>query len=766
MNPIYYAHSANTFGFWHPLPEHLQCVSRMTGEFAEGFPWPDEARLAGLLHDLGKYGDRFQNRLHGNDQGLDHWSQGAWLALSQYHAIAAGLAIQGHHIGLQYLSADHLRGLLNQHKSLQLELSGDWKIVKDRLAGDGLSPITPTHIIVKGELVSRLDNMLDVRMLYSTLVDADFLDTEAHFNGNEQGKVYRNPSPQLQAGEALAILLKQIERLGQQTEAAETVAHVRQTLRNDCLEAAQKETGLFTLTAPTGSGKTLAMLAFALAHAQKHALRRVVMVIPYLSIIEQTARIYREIFEPHFGPDYVLEHHSLAGRGSEQQKADNEGGIDSEQAAERRRRLLSENWDAPLVVTTSVQALESLFSNRSSACRKLHRLGRSVILFDEVQTLPPSLAVPTLAALSHLAHAYGSSVVFSTATQPAFEHLHEAVTKHASKGWQPRPIVPDPSKLFEPMQRVKVQWPNPGETLAWPELAGRLKEKSQTLCIVNLKKHAQALWEAMDDDDVFHLSTNLCAAHRQDVLDSVRNRLKNKQPVHLVATQCVEAGVDVDFPVVWRALGPLDAIIQAAGRCNREGRLATGQVSVFIPEDEAYPPGVYQQAAVVTRNWLSWLRKHGSEEMKLDVPEFITAYYRDFYAINRPEISESTRQIEKYIQDGAFPKIACEYRLIDQDTINVVVPYAPCLELFQQLQDTAEVEGLTPKWIKQARPLAVSVYRPKKTDDPIWDSLIPVQSKRQRGKKSLDDWFMAAGPKHYHPALGYQPPKGFNVWIG
>ncbi|MGH8527640.1 MAG: CRISPR-associated helicase/endonuclease Cas3, partial [Gammaproteobacteria bacterium] len=344
-----------------------------------------------------------------------------------YKAVAAALAIQGHHIGLQRLNKDgcssfDLQKITHNHP-LQLSLSSNsLDELKDRLAADGISRHQSQGTICGMDLSSRIDRMLDIRLLFSALVDADFLDTEAHFEGGADGKCYRQPGPPLQPERALEILLSHVKRLQVGTQADPRVAEVRAALHKACLDAAESSTGLFTLTAPTGSGKTLAMLALALAHARKHGLRRVVMVIPYLSIIEQTAQIYRDIIAPHFGDEYVLEHHSLAGRGAEQNRTDNEG--NGTEDPERRRRLLAENWDAPMVVTTSVQMLESLFSNRPSACRKLHRLARSVILFDEVQTLPASLAVPTLAALSHLAHAYGSSVVFYTDTQPAFTLLH------------------------------------------------------------------------------------------------------------------------------------------------------------------------------------------------------------------------------------------------------------------------------------------------------------------------------------------------------
>ncbi len=768
----YYAHSKNKADRWHPLAEHLRGVAELAGEFAEASGFAEEAELAGLLHDLGKYGDRFQKRLVGEDHGLDHWSMGAWLALSEYGAIAAALAIQGHHIGLQALHADELKRLqpekLKSSLPPQLSLSEtNLNILKARLGNDGLVPRKPSKTICGLSAERTIGRMLDIRLLFSALVDADFLDTEAHFNGNPRGKVYREPGPALQATEALARVLAETGRLAATTTAPENVAQVRQSLLAACIAAGAAQPGLFTLTAPTGSGKTLAMLAFALAHAQKHGLRRIVMVIPYLSIIEQTARIYRAIFEPRFGADYVLEHHSLAGRGAEDSQSDSEGDIESAAAAERRRRLLAENWDAPLIVTTSVQALESLFSNRPSACRKLHRLSRSIILFDEAQTLPPGLAVPTLAALSRLAQAHGASVVFSTATQPAFEHLHGEALKHGPQGWQPRPIVPEPAQLFAPLRRVRVDWPKPDQTLAWPELAEHLRKSPQALCIVNLKRHAAALWEEIAGEAVFHLSTNQCAAHRRDALDTVRTRLEDELPVHLVATQCIEAGVDVDFPEVWRAHGPLETIIQAAGRCNREGKRSLGHTHVFMPEAPAgerlYPTEAYAQAAAVTQ---SLLLKHGPEGMRLDDPEFIAAYYRELYAIGKPENSKKTRQIEEYVKAGAFPEIAREYRLIDQDTINIVVPYSPCQTLFQELRDMADDEGLTTAWIKQARPLAIGLFRPKSQDDPIWDSLLPVQSKRQRGKKQAEDWYIDPNPGHYHSALGYQPPKGLNLYIG
>lgn len=769
MDGEYYAHSGNGVGLWHPLRRHLQDVSQLASEFAQNFPWQDEAALAGMLHDLGKYGDRFQDRLHGKDSGLDHWSQGAWMALSRdYQALAAALAIQGHHIGLQSMDRSDLRALAQRRAAPSRQFSeANLEMLQSRLAADGLVPMRPQSTVLGSDPAARLDRMLDVRLLFSVLADADFLDTEAHFQGDAQGKRRRLEGALLHADQALAILLEHLSRLEQASESACAVRDARRRLLQDCLAAAEQRTGLFTLTAPTGSGKTLAMLAFALAHAQEHDLHRVIVVIPYLSIIEQTAAIYRDILEPHFGPDYLLEHHSLAGGGRETSETDDEAAGGSSQADERRRRLATENWDAPLIVTTSVQMLESLFANRPAACRKLHRLGRSVILFDEAQTLPAALAVPTLAALSHLAHGYGSSVVFATATQPAFGHLHGAVQAHCAKGWRPTEIVKEPAALFAPLKRTQTIWEPSSRALAWPELAQRLQESPQALCIVNLKRHAQALWQAMDGEAAWLLSTNLCPAHRKDVLDTVRARLKSGQPVYLVATQCIEAGVDVDFPRVFRAYGPLDAVIQAAGRCNREGRQEDlGPVQIFAPalegNEREFPDSAYAQAAKVTE---MLLQRHGAEGMDLHDPDFISAYYRELYAIGKPDNAGNTRRIEHYIQAGAFPEVAQEYRLIQQDAISVVVPYRPFLELFLSLQQAAQRNGLSRGWIRRVRPLAVSLYRPQ-ADDPVWDCLLPVQAHGGNRHAARDEWFILANPEHYHPSLGFLVPKSLNLWIG
>jgi CRISPR-associated helicase Cas3/CRISPR-associated endonuclease Cas3-HD len=752
---MFFAHSANNIGDWHPLSKHLVSVSCLAGTFATTTSWADEVRLAGLLHDLGKYGERFQARLHGKDQGLDHWTQGASVALDKFRAVAAALAIQGHHIGLQRGNKDSLLRLLPTNLSAAvlpgLDLSDtDIERLQSRAIADGLEFSKPQSFALNS-WSQAVAAMLDVRLLFSCLVDADFLDTEAHFNGDAKGKQPRAAGPKLDAGAALAALDEHMATLRASTGAKGAVRQARETLWGAVTRASQENHRLFTLTAPTGSGKTLAMLKFALEHAKKNGLKRIVVVVPFLTVIEQTARTYRTVLTG-FQGNFVLEHHSLAGLGVEAEQRDAEG------ANERQRRLLSDNWDAPIVLTTNVQLLESLFSNRPSACRKLHNLMESVILFDEAQSLPTNLAVPTLAALSHLSAAYRASVVFATATQPAFDTLHEEVKKHAIQGWQPLEAVPEHPALFAALERVSVRWPKAGEKRTWSQLAAELRDAEQALVVVNLKRHALALLDELNGTEgVFHLSTNLCAEHRRNVLSRVRKQLKYGKPCRLISTQCVEAGVDLDFPFVYRALAPLEAIAQAAGRCNREGCLKEkGKVIVFEPNEEAnwrrrYPTHSYYQAAEVTRTLLI---QHG--ELDINDPALFREYYRRLYDLNDP--ASQNQVLNDAITALDFAEVARCYRLIDQSAIQVLVPWGDCWEEFDALRTEADRQGISAKWMRRAQRLAVSVYR---TSDgtPAW----AIPAKLRRGGAS-DEWFILEGD-FYDDTRGLNPPKGEQVFI-
>ncbi len=765
----YYAHSANSANCWHPLQVHLTSVANLARLWATSTTWAGEAELAGLLHDLGKYADSFQRRLEGKESGLDHWSQGAWLALSKYKSIAAALAIQGHHIGLQRGSLQELRNMQLQHVAANhpqhLQLSDpDADSLLQRAQSDGLQFNQPETTALRNGFAQSVAAMLDVRLLFSCLVDADFLDTDAHFKGNTEGKCPRPSGPVLNAHDALDALNRYISvKRNAGIQADVQVRLAREALWQATGEAAQTPPNVFTLTAPTGSGKTLAMLRFALEHAAQNNLKRIVLAVPFLTVIEQTAREYRQVFAD-FPENFVLEHHSLAGLGIESAKSDAEGDKANDQ--ERQRRLLAENWDAPIVLTTNVQLLESLFSNRPSSCRKLHNLMNSVILFDEAQSLPQHLAVPTLAALSHLSANYRTSVVFATATQPAFDTLHEAVKKHAAGGWKPVEVVPEHPQMFEKLKRVEVTWPKPGEKRTWADLAAEIRNTDQVLVVVNLKRHALALLDKLADaQDVFHLSTNLCAQHRQAVLNRVRKRLKSGKPCRLISTQCIEAGVDVDFPMVYRALAPLEAIAQAAGRCNREGKMNAdgklGEVIVFEPEEDGgwrrcYPTHAYYQATEATRTMLAL---HGG--LDINDPAVFQAYFRRLYDLNDP--ASQNAELSEAITAADFVEVARQYRLIDTSAIQVLVPWADRWDAFQELRAEADQSGISAGWMRRAQSLAVSVYRIQ-AGTPAW--AIPAKL-RQYGKQHSgvsDEWFILEGD-YYDDTLGLKPPEGPQTFI-
>ena len=756
---VFRAHSRSSTGHEDPVATHLRLVSKRAARYAAAFSVEEDAKIAGLLHDLGKYGERFQRRLEGLVRNIDHWSPGAWACVTKCGLAGVGpaLAIQGHHVGLQaILTTENLRSMDPQQIESERPEGRRPSAVEvatllERARSDEIEvPPASTSPVYQEELrTQRAALMLDVRMLFSTLVDADFIETEAHFNATgPDAPAYRAPGPDLDPSRAKECLRSYIERLSAASGAPDHVRQLRDDLLQSCRAAAESEAGLFTLTAPTGAGKTLSMLSFALRHAREHGLQRIIAVLPYLSIIDQTVQEYQKALKSVLGeaPNYIIEDHSLA-RPPEQEADD----------GEKHARLLAENWDAPIVITTSVQMLESLMSNRPRACRKLHRLAKSVILFDEVQTLPIELAIPTLATLSRLSERYGSTVVFSTATQPAFEHLHEGVRRYCAAGWNPREIVSNDLDLFGRARRTTVQWPEDRTRRDWPKLAEELAAHHQVLCVTNLKRHALALFDELSScmiDDIFHLSTSMCPAHRREVLADVDQRLKDHAPCRLVSTQCVEAGVDIDFPVAYRALAPLDSIAQAAGRCNREGKAANGDVHVFVPaDDRLYPGGGYRQAAHVTMQLLR------EQEGNLDIhdPEVFDRYYRSLYDLKdlspADDRSKEQNPLLKAVNALDFEQLARLYRLIDKNTINVLVPYDEAA--FEELAAEVLSEGLSREWITAARPYSVGVYQPR-DNHPIQAFLeyVPVV----QGREYSRDWAVYRG-EYYCDERGLVPPQ-------
>ena len=639
-------------GNWQPLADHLRAVAEGAEAFGAPLGLRALARTAGWLHDLGKGAPAFQQYLAQCAQaarqglphprrGVEHKTAGA-LAASSCPALA--FAILGHHGGLPDLPICRQR----------VEQAAADPSIR-QLADDGVrtcADIAALLMDADSEAArlagTSLEAELLIRLLYACLVDADALDTEAHFDP-AQSAHRTAPVP---LTELWATLADAQERL-QARAAASAVNAVRRAVYEDCLRAAALPPGVFTLTVPTGGGKTRSSLAFALAHALRHGQQRVIYAVPYTSIIEQTAAVFRGIFPQ---PQAVLEHHSAMPEPAE----DGDAGAGD---AALWQRLAAENWDAPLIVTTTVQCFESLFAARPGACRKVHRLARSVLILDEVQTLPPLLLTPIIDALHVLTERYGATVVLCTATQPAL-----TAESGLLSGFGPvREIVADPARHFQALRRVAYRI----ETNPWPweRVAAEMRARAQCLVVVNTRKDALILLDALADPTALHLSTLLCPAHRRAVLAEMRRRLRDGEPCRVVSTQVVEAGVDVDFPCVLRAAGPLDRIVQAAGRCNREGKLPHGEVIVFTPAEIRMPSGPYRtafdRAAILLRD----------PALDLHDPAIFPAYFRAVFG----DVQTDASGIQALREQLNFPGVAAKFRMISEETTPVLAPYEPAV---------------------------------------------------------------------------------------
>lgn len=776
----YYAHTTKgPEAQWEPLKKHLCLVAKRACGHATAFNADQEGYIAGLLHDLGKYSPLFLERLRGRESGLDHWTMGAHVLLKDYGktALPVALAIQGHHIGLQesavpdtldkltlyvrpQLCAENLGLRLTEHDPAALRASFE---------ADGLTwPTFPSKPFLKLDN-SNLRHMLATRLLFSALVDADYIETEAFCNAEPGGEPqYRPSGVALPPVAALARLQRAVESVRDDAlanGAAADLVHARTTLFETCRDAGAGEPGIYTLTAPTGTGKTLAMLAFALNHAASHparqegASRRIISVLPYLNIIEQTAKSYAGIF-PDAG--VVLEDHSLADRNEDDKDTDDQG--------KSSARLLSQNWDAPIIVTTTVQFFESLFANRPGACRKLHRLANSIILLDEVQTLPPKLAVPTLAALLVLSKYFGATVLLATATQPGFGLLSEKIGKLSRTPWQPKEIAPNFARVAPLPMRYRVQW-RTEEALPWATLAAELAALpgAQVLCIVNLKRHACGLAKMLQsltpEGEVFHLSTAMCPQHRRDVLKEVQDRLKNGSPCRLIATQCVEAGVDIDFPAVYRALAPLEAILQAAGRCERHGRRGVpGTVTVFAPKAEergGFPSMAYAKATEATKAVLSHFGANTLDTADaLMHPEVLGQYFERLYKLlNFADVPE---ELNTAIATRNFPEVARHYRIIEGRTLDVLVPYKEGIEFARHACNEGVINAGE---LTRMRPYVVGIY-PEYTQrgaEPkeAWRlhlAPILVSHRFRQNKDAMPGLYVLQQKEFYDPVFGLVEP--------
>jgi CRISPR-associated endonuclease/helicase Cas3 len=673
------AHSINAQGKRHDLVEHLKSVAELAAGFASKFGAKDLGYWAGMWHDVGKIHPDFQKYLHDCEadpdrkhRGPDHKRAGALLAAQRYDVLA--FLIAGHHGGLP--SRSELKTWLQDRTKIQ---RSQYAI---QLIRQHLGEIEPVQTLsLPAHLKSELDAEFFIRMLFSALVDADFLDTEKHFNSEQSDRRSGAPSS--------TELWERFDRNQQMLSGKKTsrINQIRHDVYQACIQAANQTQGFFRLTVPTGGGKTRSAMAFALKHALAHGLDRVIVAIPYTSIIEQTVKVYREIF----GDGTVVEHHSAV--------ATREESADPVSLSDVWSRLAAENWDAPIIVTTTVQLFESLFGRKTTACRKLHNISRTVIVLDEVQTLPVGLLEPILDGLRQLVAHFNVSVVLCTATQPALE---ESPYLKGLPGM--KEIIPDPVGLFVELgSRVRYELPS-GVTWTWEQVAAEMRQADQALAVVNTKNNGLALLEALQDPTALHLSTLLCGAHRRDVLNEVDRRLKQGIPCRLVSTQVVEAGVDLDFPLVLRAMGPLDRIVQAAGRCNREGKQVMGRVVIFEPDEGQLPPGAYTSATATTRNLLA------RADFEFHQPENYREYFQALYQV----VEKDAKEIQNLRARLDFPGVAERFRMIDDDGVSVVVRYRGMHDsddtVDRLISYVQHREGKIPRWLlRQLQPYIVNV---------------------------------------------------------
>ncbi len=653
----FYAHTAEDehgnrlppeSGKWQSLADHLRNVADLASDFARPFGGETEARLAGLLHDLGKYQLDFQNYLSKGRPRTPHAIHGA-ATLAAFRHLANIVA--SHHSGLHDEDDNFLTSL---NRFLTAEGKQSLKTLYAAYQADNL-PSPPRPQMPPPSLEGSVAEDLRMRLLLSALCDADYLDTERHFL-DAIGKTRATPSDASPTDLLIKLDAKLANLAGKSNPSS--INQLRARIAARCSEAGRGSLpGVFSLTVPTGGGKTLASAAFALHHAAANGFSRVIYVIPYTSIIEQNARVFASVF----GAENILEHHSLA----DWQTADE--AEDNSETIAARARIAAENWDAPFIITTNVQFFESLHSHRPSAVRKLHRLLGSVVLFDECQTFPPELLGPSLATLQAL-ESYGkTSFVFCTATQPAFarrEFFPEGFSSITE-------IIPSTSEwcLHERLEFCRTHIRHNPEPVSLEKFASRVADCQRALAIVNTRRDARELFDFVHaltpGEHVFHLSTFMCPAHRQEVIDAIRARLASPgTPCLVVSTQLIEAGVDLDFPKVFRVMGPLDAILQAAGRCNREGlltgpdgNLMKGEVEIITLADAHLPPGIYERATTLAAKFLP--TGDGGDIS----PEAIHSYFRELYH----DTHRDKHGISHLCSQRLHRQIGLKYRWIEED---------------------------------------------------------------------------------------------------
>lgn len=682
----------NDDGTWaspHRLSEHLENTARLAEIYADKFNSGEWGKAAGLAHDAGKGRDVWQKylkikseydveaHLEGKPGKIPHAIHGAKLVEDLFGGPGRFLAycIAGHHAGLPDWSRAEGVGQ-SSLKFRQTQVKGLDDI--DQSVIDLVHSAKPTFS--PWNFTKGLDLSLWIRMLFSSLVDADFLDTESYMDQDKAG----NRGDYCSMSELLSRFKKHIKQLDENAPNTK-VNEVRRDIRTKCIQMASEAQGIFSLSVPTGGGKTLCSLAFALEHAIQNNLDRIIYVIPYTSIIEQNADVFRSAV----GYDQVVEHHSSL----------------NEEDSTPKFRLAAENWDAPIIVTTSVQFFESLFAAKSSRCRKLHNIARSVVILDEAQLVPVEYLAPILETMQLLVDHYHVSLVISTATQPAFKERFIDGKRFSGLKNVKEMMGSDKEVklLYQSLKRNRVEFPNDLNAISsWEEIAEKLKQYDQVLCVVSDRKSCRELHRLMPKG-TFHLSALMCGQHRSEMIDTIRQKLKNKEPVRVISTQLVEAGVDLDFPVVYRAFAGLDSITQAAGRCNREGKLADlGKVVVFVPPRKV-PMGILRKAADTTRNIIST----NSDPLTHDVFE---EYFSELYwKANSLDSKEILSLLNPDMQECSisFRTAADRFHIIDESLQKtILVRYGEGEKLINLLKSTGPDRWL----LRKLQRYTVNIY--------------------------------------------------------
>lgn len=663
----YIAHINNNGGI-QALEKHLQGTAKLAGEFAGKFGKQDWGYCCGMLHDIGKYSIDFQEKIRGeHERKVDHATAGARVCNEKggrYKFLE--YCVAGHHAGLADFGSSYDNGGDSTLVGRRQKKISNYTAYQTEIE---IPEITSDPFDLRKTTNPDFSLSVFMRMIYSCLVDADFLDTEAFMN---EGKVERS------SGEKVEILLEKLENHISgwlKNQDTDTVNGRRSEILRHCLEKGKSEKGLFRLTVPTSGGKTIASLAFALRHAVENQMDRVIYVIPYTSIIEQNAKVFREIL----GDENVLENHC---------------NVDYESTDElREMQLATENWDKPVVVTTNVQFFESLFANKSSKCRKLHNIANSVIIFDEAQMLPNDYLKPCIAMIEELINHYGVSAVLCTATQPTLKSFFQSKISATE-------LCPRINEQFDFFKRTRFE--NIG-IVTEDFLISKLREEYQALCIVNTKKRAQSIYKELKEDGVYHLSTSMYPLHRKRVLEEIRERLRNNEKCILISTSLVEAGVDLDFQSVYRELAGVDSMIQAAGRCNREGQRKAENSNVFIFRFEGKENVLGQRQQIdVAKSLLA----DGGEFSDM---ETITKYFEMLYHIKgdsldkKKILDEFTNKCMQY----NFAKVGKEFKLIEQNTKTIFIN---CEEAASEILYDLHQKGFSRSNMRKASQYCISVY--------------------------------------------------------